>query len=79
MMIKKHIAIIISVFAIIGNNSVFGQVLTSEMPIIVINTNNQTIEDEPKIEADMGIVYDTTGGINTSNDAFNIYDGKNRH
>jgi hypothetical protein len=50
--------------------------LNSQLPIVVINTNGQEIIDEPKIEANMSIVFDTTGGINSSNGPFNVYDGK---
>jgi hypothetical protein len=53
------------------------QTLTSsDLPIIVINTNGQTIPDDPKITADMGIVYNGTGVRNNISDPFNHYNGK---
>ena len=32
---------------------------SSNLPIIVINTGGQSILDEPKITADMGIIYNS--------------------
>ncbi|MFT3845537.1 MAG: CotH kinase family protein [Lacibacter sp.] len=53
------------------------QTLTSSnLPVIVINTNGQTIVDEPKITADMGIIYNGVGVRNNISDAFNHYNGK---
>ncbi len=53
------------------------QTLTSSnLPIIVINTSGQTILDEPKITASMGIIYNGIGNRNTVTDPFNNYDGK---
>jgi hypothetical protein len=53
------------------------QTLTSSnLPIIVINTNGQTIPDDPKITADMGIIYNGTGIRNNMTDPFNHYNGK---
>lgn len=55
----------------------FSQTLTnSNLPIVVINTNGQTIPNEPKITADMGIIDNGIGQINNVNDPFNDYDGK---
>ena len=55
---------------------VSAQLLTSELPIVVINTGGATILDEPKIAATMGIVFDSTGGVINSNGPFNEYDGR---
>lgn len=53
------------------------QVLTSSnLPIININTNGQSIPDEPKIMADMGIIYNGPGVRNSLTDPFNEYNGK---
>ncbi len=49
---------------------------SSNLPIIVINTNGQTIPDEPKISADMGIVFNNGNARNAITDAFNHYNGK---
>ena len=57
---------------------VFGQVnfTTSNLPIVVINTNGQTILDDPRIVCDMGIIDNGFGTINSINDPFNDYNGK---
>lgn len=55
----------------------WGQTFTSSnLPIIVINTNGQEIVDDPKIEATMGIIYNGPGVRNNVTDAFNNFDGK---
>jgi len=50
-------------------------VFESNLPIIAIETNGQTIPDEPKITAQMGIVHNE-GGMNEYPGTFNDYDGK---
>ncbi len=50
--------------------------LSSNLPLIVINTNGQTIVDEPKIVAGMGIIYNGIGVRNYRTDTFNNYSGK---
>ncbi|KAA3657487.1 MAG: T9SS C-terminal target domain-containing protein, partial [Calditrichaeota bacterium] len=47
----------------------------SNLPIVIINTNGKTIPDEPKITAQMGIIYNGKGKRNGIDDPFNIYDG----
>ncbi|MBK7634389.1 MAG: CotH kinase family protein [Saprospiraceae bacterium] len=49
---------------------------SSNLPIIIINTNGQSISDEPKITADMGIIYNGQGEINKVSDQKNNYNGK---
>lgn len=49
---------------------------SSNLPIIVINTNGQSIPDDPKITADMGIILNSNGARNNLSDAFNAYNGK---
>lgn len=57
--------------------AVHAQLLTSsDLPIIVINTNGQTIVDDPKIMADMGIIYNGDGLRNRITDPYNHYNGK---
>jgi hypothetical protein len=46
----------------------------SNLPIIIINTNGQSIPDEPKIVADMGVI--NNNGVNHIDDSFNDYSGK---
>ena len=49
---------------------------SSNLPIVVINTNNVPIPDEPKISADMGIIYNGPGNRNYLTDPCNEYNGK---
>jgi hypothetical protein len=49
---------------------------TSKLPIVVINTNGQNIPDDPKITADMGIIYNGAGAINSLTGTYNHYNGK---
>jgi hypothetical protein len=49
---------------------------SSNLPIVVINTHGQLIVDEPKITADMGIIFNGEGQRNNITDPFNHYDGK---
>lgn len=48
----------------------------SDLPIVVINTAGQGIPDEPKIEAQMGIIYNGPGLMNYITDPFNNYNNK---
>jgi len=47
----------------------------SNLPIVVLETNGQTIPDEPKITADMGIIYNGPGETNFLSEPYNDYDG----
>ena len=49
---------------------------TSNLPIVVINTNGQTIVDDPRIVCDMGIIDNGYGVMNSISDPFNDYNGK---
>jgi hypothetical protein len=49
---------------------------SSNLPIVVINTGNKTILDEPKVTVDMGIIYNGPGVTNNLNDPRNHYNGK---
>ncbi|MCP9770828.1 spore coat protein CotH [Lacihabitans sp. LS3-19] len=48
--------------------SVYGQLSSSNLPIFVINTKGQTIVDEPKILAEMQVIYNGEGKINNLSD-----------
>lgn len=52
------------------------QFTSSNLPIIVINTNGGTIVDDPKIVANMGIIDNGPGQRNNLADPYNGYDGK---
>lgn len=57
-------------------NKLTAQLTSSNLPIIIINTNGQEIIDDPKIMADMGIIWNGDGVRNNITDAYNHYDGK---
>lgn len=46
------------------------------LPLVVIETNGQTIPDEPRIIADMGIINNGLGQTNSESDDWNEYSGK---
>lgn len=48
----------------------------STLPIVVLNTNNVEIPDEPKIHATMGIIYNGDGNTNSISDPFNEFYGE---
>jgi len=69
---------LLALFAFISiiSNGQTDDPLTTNLPIVLINTNGQTIPDEPKITAQMGIIYNGPGQMNHQNDPLNNYNGK---
>lgn len=60
-----------------GNNPAgYFTVTESDLPIVVIQTNGQEIPDDPKILADMGIIWNGDGNRNHVTDPFNHYNNK---
>lgn len=60
-----------------GNNpATYIPFVSSNLPIIVLNTGTNTIVDEPKVMIDMGIIYNGVGIRNYMTDSFNNYNGK---
>ena len=49
---------------------------SSKLPIIVINTNDVEIQDEPKIDATMGVIYNGEGVENFISQSFNEFSGQ---
>lgn len=49
---------------------------SSNLPIVIINTNGQQIQDDPKIGADMSIIYNGQGVRNYLTDPHNEYNGR---
>ncbi len=49
--------------------------VTSNLPILVFDTQGQEIPDEPKLTAHLGIIYNGEGQTNNITDPFNDYDG----
>jgi hypothetical protein len=50
--------------------------LSSNLPIVILNTNNITIPDEPKIDGFMGIINNGDGLTNNVTDPFNEFYGE---
>lgn len=48
---------------------------SSNLPIIILQTNGQAILDQPKITARMGVIDNGMGMLNHRNDPFNHFDG----
>ncbi|MEI6060892.1 MAG: CotH kinase family protein [Bacteroidota bacterium] len=75
----KHIYLrsLILLFAFLLNgNGAKSQIFTSSnLPIIIISTNNVPIPDEPKIPGTMKIIDNGPGQINHITDPGNVYDG----
>ena len=63
--------------SVLTSFSLFAQVNfeSSNIPIVVIDTQGKTIVDEPKITATMGIIDNGPGLRNSISDSFNDYDG----
>ena len=62
---------------LVENLSCVSQVLTtSNLPIVVVNTNNVTIPNTPKIPATMGIIWNEDNSENSILDPFNEYFGQ---
>lgn len=60
-----------------GNNPATYQPFTSSnLPIVILNTNNQSIPDEPKIEAEMKMIDNGLGNLNHVTDFPNAYNNK---
>jgi hypothetical protein len=59
----------------IASDNLYGDFYSSNLPIFHINTNGQTIPDEPKINATMQIISNGPGEINRPTDLPTDYDG----
>lgn len=71
----RHIAFLVAIL-FCACYTTTAQIVTSHLPVIVINTHGGEIEDEPKIAADLQIMWDTISGVNSSDGPFNVYNGK---
>lgn len=75
---KLNYSLILFLSVLSFSFQVKGQSITdfsTELPLIIINTNGKTIVDEPKIMADMKIISNASG-LNKYNDTANEYNGK---
>ncbi len=76
-MLPMRMNVIIFLFIVTGSGFFAHGQLSSNLPIVVITTpDGEEIPDEPKITADMKIIYNGIGQLNTLNDPGNIYSGK---
>jgi hypothetical protein len=66
---KEIISLLISFLFI---TCISAQLSSSNLPIVVVTTEDE-IPDEPKIEGSIGIIYDTTGGMNFISESFNYH------
>ena len=69
--------LVLSILIILVKFSLISQVnfTNSTLPIVVIDTDNIPIPDEPKIMGNMGIIYNGPGQVNQLTDPFNAYNG----
>jgi hypothetical protein len=67
---------LILIVVIISNSYTQVNFESSNLPIIIINTNGQDIPNSFKILADMGIIFNGPGQRNYITDALNNYNGK---
>jgi hypothetical protein len=51
------------------------ELTSSNLPLLVIDTHGRAVPDEPKITADMGVIFNGEGVRNRLSDPFNHYDG----
>lgn len=71
---KKIYLFIILIISSLTN--ILAQTLTSSnLPIVIINTNGATIYDDPKIVTDLKIIYNGIGKVNKITDVPNHYNG----
>lgn len=81
---KKYLIkiLILLIFTFISRSSVFADkkqldFTSSNLPIIIINTNGQDIPySNPRIIADMGVIYNGPGKRNNITDSLNNYSGR---
>ena len=57
-------------------NWFYSPIVGYNLPLVKINTNGQSIMDEPRIVADMEVIDNGPGNLNYFNDPVNDYDGK---
>lgn len=74
---SRKIILVVSLILFISVKN-FSQVTltSSNLPIVIIDTNGKTIPDEPKITADMGVIDNAPGVRNNITDSYNAYSGK---
>ena len=73
---NETVCLIISFFSMLSVRAQTVNFTSSNLPIVIINTNGQDIPDDPKITADMGIIYNGASQRNNIADPYNNYNGK---
>lgn len=73
---KRIVAFILIQFIVLTVANAQLEGTSSNLPLIIINTDNQEIVDEPEILAHMGIVNNQPEKRNRITDPFNNYNGK---
>jgi len=58
-----------------GSSAPTPLVMSSDIPLVILNTHGQTILDGPRIFANMKVINNGTGMLNHSTDPGNVYDG----
>ncbi|MBE2280315.1 MAG: CotH kinase family protein [Ignavibacteriaceae bacterium] len=76
MMFKPLNILFLAATFLLSQATLMGQLTSSNLPIVVINTNGQTIQNTTKITADMGIISNPGGARNYLTDPFNHYNSK---
>lgn len=72
----RHLSYYFTLLLICYQIGLQAQILnSSNLPILVIDTEGQEISDEPKVTAHLGIIYNGEGQVNNVSDLFNDYDG----
>ncbi|MBN2029152.1 CotH kinase family protein [bacterium] len=76
-MALKSLSIICQLMLVVVPAGMLGGIdfTSSNLPIVVIDTDGETIPDEPKITVHMGIIDNGPGNRNHLTDPFNGYDG----
>jgi hypothetical protein len=77
--ILSHRFILFVLISLIVTSTTWAQVssnFNSNLPLVIINTNGQQIVDEPKITANLKIIFKENGQPNYITDEANVYDGQ---
>lgn len=74
MNLKNYLVVILLFFSYSGYSQIIG-ISSSNLPLVVINTNGKTIIDASKISATMKVISGGIGQINRPTDTGNIYNG----
>jgi len=72
----KHTTLLIGLFLLTGSIAISQTLTSSNLPIVILDTQGQTIVDEPKITAIFKIINNGAGKRNNMTDAPNGYNGK---